>query len=127
MGQLRAAFSANITEGCNPLAVSLRDESTGNPDRWLWDFGDGRTSSLQHPSLLYLISGSYTITLTVYRGNNLSNTLTRTAFINVYQYPVIDFTTDISEGCRPLPIRFTNTSRPGSGTIATTFWDFGDG
>lgn len=32
---------------------------------WLWDFGDGTTSTLQNPQHLYLEDGDYTVTLTI--------------------------------------------------------------
>lgn len=32
---------------------------------WLWDFGDGTTSTLQNPDHLYLTGGSYIVTLTI--------------------------------------------------------------
>ncbi|OFY82867.1 MAG: hypothetical protein A3F72_01915 [Bacteroidetes bacterium RIFCSPLOWO2_12_FULL_35_15] len=42
---------------------------------YLWDFGDGFTSSLQNPSHTYLVSGNYMVKLTVSNacGSNLSN------------------------------------------------------
>lgn len=125
--QLVADFSASDSSGCLPLPVQLRDLSTGNPDKWLWDFGDGRTSPLKNPSLLYLLPGSYTITLTIYKGQTESATVTKQAFINVYNYPEVDFSSNIVEGCIPLPVSFRNLSKPGSGTIASSIWDFGDG
>lgn len=41
------------------------DVSTGTPDSWLWNFGDGQTSILQNPSHTYLTNGNYTVTLIV--------------------------------------------------------------
>ena len=35
-----------------------------NADTYLWDFGDGQTSSEEAPVHVYLISGNYTVTLT---------------------------------------------------------------
>ncbi|MCF8374343.1 MAG: S8 family serine peptidase [Bacteroidales bacterium] len=32
---------------------------------WLWDFGDGQTSTDQHPSVSYATSGTYTVTLEI--------------------------------------------------------------
>ncbi len=36
-----------------------------NPTNWLWDFGDGNTSTLQNPTHSYSTSGTYTVSLTV--------------------------------------------------------------
>lgn len=61
-----ANFTINVTSGNPPTApfsVSLTDTSTGSPNKWLWDFGDGKTSDEQNPSHTYTVTGSYTITL----------------------------------------------------------------
>jgi len=60
-----AGFTADPTEGMAPLTVSFNDTSTGNPTTWLWNFGDGGTSILQHPSHQYLVSGNYLVNLIV--------------------------------------------------------------
>ncbi len=49
---------------------------------WLWDFGDGTTSTLQNPSHTYSTAGSYTVSLTVGNGS-ASDTETKTSYINV--------------------------------------------
>jgi PKD repeat protein len=62
----RADFSADVRVGENPLSVQFTDLSdvTG-ATAWLWRFGDGATSSLQHPSHLYSVPGPHTVNLTV--------------------------------------------------------------
>ena len=40
---------------------------------WLWDFGDGQTSTLQNPSHVYATPGSYTVTLTVTNSDGVSD------------------------------------------------------
>lgn len=127
LAQLKADFSASATSGCLPLAVSLRDQSEGNPDRWLWDVGDGRSFTLKDPGFVYLLPGSYTIKLTIYKGDTDSASITKTSFINVYEFPKANFEANPLEGCNPLPVRFRNLSTAGSGTIVNNNWDFGDG
>ena len=56
-------FEANDTLSCNGI-VSFSDLSSNGPTSWLWDFGDGNTSTLQNPTHSYLNGGSYTVTLT---------------------------------------------------------------
>ena len=48
-----------------PLEVRFIDQSGNIPDSWLWDFGDGQTSTEQHPRHLYMSEGVYTVGLTV--------------------------------------------------------------
>lgn len=42
---------------------------TASPAGWFWDFGDGSTSTQQHPSHTYSASGNYTVCLTVVNAN----------------------------------------------------------
>jgi len=44
--------------------VQFRDESTNVPTSWLWNFGDGTTSTLQNPTHAYAAPGRYVVTLT---------------------------------------------------------------
>ena len=39
--------------GCGSLVVEFQDLSTGSPQTWLWDFGNGNTSTLQNPTTFY--------------------------------------------------------------------------
>ncbi len=61
-----AALMASPTQVCAPIGeVVFTDLSTGFPDSWLWDFGDGTHSTEQHPTHAYPQPGLYTVTLTV--------------------------------------------------------------
>ena len=87
---LSARFSANTTTGSTPLAVQFTDSSTGRPNRWQWDFGDGSTSTLQNPLHSYTQPGVYTVSLTISRefvGSTTviseSRSLTRDNYITV--------------------------------------------
>jgi len=53
------------TVSCAGTNISFKDLSTGNPVSWLWDFGDGTTSTLQNPTHTFFSSGSGTQTFTV--------------------------------------------------------------
>ncbi len=45
--------------------VSFRDQSSGKITSWKWDFGDGETSTEQHPHHIYKQPGKYVVTLYV--------------------------------------------------------------
>ena len=60
-----AAFSADTTSGNASLKVQFSDSSTGLPEEYSWDFGDGKTSRAQNPSHTYKEPGTYTVSLTV--------------------------------------------------------------
>lgn len=57
-----AQFSYKIEQ---PLSVVLTNNSTNNPTKIVWDFGDGSTSTENSPTHKYAKTGSYIITLTV--------------------------------------------------------------
>jgi PKD repeat protein len=65
MTTLDAAFTASPTSGPAPLTVQFTDTSTGTPTAWTWAFGDGVTSTDQHPVHTYTDPGTYTVSLTV--------------------------------------------------------------
>lgn len=118
-----AAFSAEPPEGCAPLPVQFTDESIGSPPVifWLWQFGDGITSTLQHPSHTYTATDTYLTRLTVMNQNFQTDTVTAT--INVYPAPLARFDYDPASGLVPLMVQFTNTSAH----VISPSWDFGDG
>ena len=60
-----AAFVGDVVTGTVPLMVQFTDQSTNYPTEWLWDFGDGNTSTEQNPVHEYTAPGTYTVTLTV--------------------------------------------------------------
>lgn len=68
--QLTADFDACPLMGTAPLTVTFTDQSGGPivPDAWIWSFGDGVTSTVQHPTHVYAALGAYTVTLTVGAG-----------------------------------------------------------
>ncbi len=59
-----AGFSAAPRSGSAPLEVQFTDVSSGTVEGWEWSFGDGVTSTLQHPVHTFS-SGIYTVSLQV--------------------------------------------------------------
>ncbi len=77
-----AGFDAAPRSGIRPLAVKFTDTSTGVVSAWLWDFGDGVASTVQHPTHTYTVTGVYTVTLIV-SGPDGSDTESKPSFITV--------------------------------------------
>ncbi|WP_439487428.1 putative Ig domain-containing protein, partial [Algoriphagus sp.] len=121
--ELSADFNANVAFGCGPLEVGFEDLSVG-AESWNWDFGDGNTSTDQNPTHIYEQPGNYAVVLTT-TGGACSKTITKNNYIQVIGSDV-DFSTDITEGCGPLTVAFTNLSTYSSPPISF-LWDFGDG
>jgi PKD repeat protein len=57
-----ADFQANNTTSCTGEII-FEDQTTGGPNAWNWNFGDGNVSSLQNPTHVYQQDGTYTVTL----------------------------------------------------------------
>lgn len=75
-------FEGIPDEGLAPLTVQFVDRTVGIVGTsWLWDFGDGNTSTLQNPKHTYLYPGIYTVTLTI----NDTESLTKDSYIGVYE------------------------------------------
>ena len=62
--------------------VSFSDLSINNATSWLWDFGDGNTSTAQNPTHTYGNEGSYTVVLTA-TNNFGSNVVSQTNYVTV--------------------------------------------
>lgn len=74
-------FSANPTSSCSGL-VNFTDQSFYGVTAWLWNFGDGATSTLQNPSHTYTTSGTYSVSLKATNANG-NNTLVKPNYITV--------------------------------------------
>ena len=62
----RAEFSGDVLQGPSPLTVQFTDLSNvPGATAWLWRFGDGSTSTEQHPVHVYSVPGPQTVNLTV--------------------------------------------------------------
>ena len=124
-------FASDITSSCNPLCVTFVNTSnisSGTIDDFVWDFGDGNTSTANAPSHCYINtthnSISYTVTLTATSDFGCVTTTTINNMLVNHPIPVAEFVF----GPQPTTIlnptiNFTNTSINGS----TFDWQFGDG
>ena len=117
-----ADFSATPTSGSAPLPVDFTDLSTGSPTSWLWNFGDGETSTDQNPSHTYLAADSYTVSLTAGNAGG-SDTESKPDYV-VLLGPTAGFSATPTTGTEPLGVAFTDTS---AGAPTDWMWSFGDG
>lgn len=110
----------NFSIECVGDSTTFTDLSTGGITNWLWDFGDGTTSTLQHPSHLYATNGTYLVSLTV--TNPAGCTHTSMQMVTVNLVPTAAFTT--STTCLGQVSTFTDNT---TGVPTAWIWDFGDG
>ncbi len=116
----KAEFVFNFN--CNtPTAVTFRDTSEG-AQTWLWEFGDGTTSTLQYPPVHnYAIQGNYTVTLIV--TNAVTGCVDSTKQTIPIGTPHVAFGSNLRSGCTALTVNFSDSSVFASAWL----WKFGDG
>ncbi len=103
-------------------AIGFTSTSTGTaPLTYLWNFGDGSTSTLANPSHTYTSAGSYTVSLKV---TNAYGNETVTGSVNFK--PKAGFIFSPTANIKPgQELTFTNQSTGTSPMTCT--WNFGDG
>ena len=74
-----ADFTSNTTVEYTNRPINFIDNSS-NATSWLWNFGDGSTSTMQNPIKSYISPGKYTVSLTV---NNGADTETKINYIHI--------------------------------------------
>ncbi|PID95297.1 MAG: hypothetical protein CSA95_00235 [Bacteroidetes bacterium] len=116
-----ASFMSTPLEGEPPLTVTFTDQSSHYPSTWQWDFGDGATSTEQHPVHEYTAVGDYTVTLTA---GNPYGTDTETKEAHIHVALEVSFVATPLVGEPPLTVTFTDQS---SSAPTSWQWDFGDG
>ncbi len=71
---------ASYTFASSYVSASFTNTSTGSNSTYLWDFGDGSTSSVENPSHVFSNTGPHTITLTV---TNICGTDTYSSIVSM--------------------------------------------
>jgi hypothetical protein len=131
-------IAANTASGPSPLTVSFNGNYIGNPTNYLWNFGDGTTSTVRNPTKTYsnVLGGQFTVTFTAFNvngtyGGNAANgakgstaTSTNTNFITLFTpLPIPSFTTTPTSLDTGSNVTLTNTS-----LYATSYTiNYGDG
>ena len=132
-------FSGNTTAGASPMTVLFTPTQVGNPNSYIWDFGDGTTVS-SGPTATHTYSnvsgGQFTVSYTAYNTNgtyagNVAlgakgsvDSVTKTNYITLYTpTPIPAFTTSPTSLDTGSSVTLTNTSQ----YVTTYSINFGDG
>ncbi|MCB0699462.1 MAG: PKD domain-containing protein, partial [Chitinophagaceae bacterium] len=99
--------------------------------QYLWDFGDGNTSTAASPSHTYTQNGQYTITLIATNQFGCKDTLTRKGFVKIFPL-YINARQNVDSGCVPLSVNFNVDLYRDSGyyypyPVKSYKWYFGNG
>ncbi len=116
------------TSGCAPLTVNFTNNSN-NGLSYVWNFGDGTSSTTFSPTHTFSGPGTYTVSLTASNANACFKTDdTAYVYIHVDTNRIIpDFTYTVKDSCDPYIASFTNTSQDFAGGTPSYIWYFGDG
>lgn len=107
---------------CARAEVVFTDNSSvdnANIDTWMWDFGDGTTSSEQNPSHVFSSEGSFEVKLKVISNYGCSDSLTVTTTVA----PSASVAFSFDQACLGIPTQFINeTTTDASNPITNTTW-----
>jgi len=119
-----AAFQTeNVCLGTPSSFNQLVEPGDGAIVGYLWDFGDGESSTSPNPGHLYEQPGRYTVTLRVNSELGCSDAAMQE--VVVYDTPQAGFVAEFF--CEGETVKFANTSTPGDAEILLYEWQFGDG
>lgn len=76
-GVAEAGFTMRLEPNCEELRAFFTDQSSG-ASQWLWEFGDGSTSTEQFPQHFFPYGQDISVTLTVTDGFGCTGTVTQT-------------------------------------------------
>lgn len=121
------AFDISKKEGCTPLDIIFNNRTQGNNVSYLWDFGNGLTSSSKQPNTVtYRNTIDKDTTFKVYLNALIPgcSAIRDSQTVTVYTAPKANFGMDAEKGCSPLTVGFNNIS---TGSPRAYFWDFRNG
>lgn len=108
---------------CAPFTTQFFNQSLF-VTQYLWDFGDGDTSTLENPTHTYSQPGNYHVTL-YGSGNGGSDSLTKNDFVVIVNPPTASYLVFPKEQALPnATFNLVNNSSPDSDRFT---WDFGNG
>jgi gliding motility-associated-like protein len=116
-----AMFVTDTTKGCYPLTVEFTNYSE-NGTEYIWDFGDGETSTERNPVHTFEDPGYYTVILTAPGPDDVNGEYQTD--ITVYDHPTADFSYSPDEVYVPGDVLRCYSL---SVDAETYYWEFGDG
>ena len=123
LGLPDASFTSSNTCAQSNINFVNNSSTTGSPiTSYIWNLGNGNTSSAFQPSVQYASSGTYNVKLIVTASNGCADTAA--SAITIYPLPLANFTATPS--CIGAPVTMNNNSTIPNGVIQSYYWTFGD-
>jgi PKD repeat protein len=125
---MSVSAAAAPTSGIAPLTVAFAASAKGAkpPYKYLWSFGDGKTSIVPNTSHLYVSAGTYRAVITATSRD--MKTASQTIVITVNLAPPLNayVTASPESGTEPLTVAFMMVTSGGAKPYSFA-WEFGDG
>ena len=125
-------FTASPLTNCAPSNVLFTNTSSGGVS-YEWSFGDFASGNLNNsnqtsPSHIYANNGTYDVSLTMTTAAGCIGTVTLNDYVTVTDV-LANFEADITGGCSPLTVNFSDLSQAPnpSNAIIGWSWNFGGG
>lgn len=123
--QPEISFTADMRKGCTSLTVHFSN-TTKNAAGYVWDFGDGKTSTEANPVHVYAANTrAYTVKLTAKSGLGCPNVLEMKDYIQVFPPPVAEFKTLPDSVIKIPQYKFSFADKSTSNPVRWE-WEFGD-
>jgi len=117
--------STGSRAGCTlPSTVQFQNTTSGG-DSYLWNFGDGTTSTDVNPTHTYTKAGIYDVTLIAFNSNGCGDTLVSKSYVQLGQPRIDAITGGPFSSCINTDINFGATISSGE-TVTGYSWNFGD-
>ncbi|RYZ16387.1 MAG: PKD domain-containing protein, partial [Sphingobacteriales bacterium] len=111
--------------GCIPYTFTPKEsvKAVDGVASWLWDFGDGSTSTQRNPSHVYTTQGNFDIKLRIVTTTGCVKDTVFKDGVKTGAPITVDFSADKFQVCASQAVQFTDLSTGADEWL----WDFGDG
>jgi PKD repeat protein len=117
------------TDSLRPLEVQFNSSIIGNPDKIVWDFGDGSLDDGPNPFHVFSDTGNYQVTVTVTNSNYMefcNASQTKNVQLAIKHKPNPDFVW-VFDSLTTTPNKFNFIDKSQGNDIRQWKWSFGDG
>jgi len=109
------------------FTITLDEASTGNPDSFLWNFGDpasgaANTSTDEIPTHTFSTAGVFNIKLVVSKSGQCTDSVTKPISVFPGFFPKLS----VAGQCKNTPIQFNDLTTANYGSVNQWNWNFGD-
>ncbi len=123
---VKADFDINVNDVCGGKPITFINKSSANATSYLWDFGDGTTSTDTTPVHHYSKEANYTVSLKVTDGFGCEHILVKPNLVRIKNIHV-NFTANQTFKTCPDLITDFQLLAPSNLQLKNIMWDFGNG